>query len=74
MKRASNKFARISYYGDLVVPLNLLEDFLEQCYAVSTEYKNGSYVITKAKKLDNFAVHDRAEIETGLAQAALENN
>jgi hypothetical protein len=74
MKRTSNKFARISFYGDFVVPLNLLEEFLEQCYSVSTEYKNGTYVITKAKKLDNFSVHDRSEIETGLAQAALENN
>ena len=74
MKRTSNKFARISFYGDFVVPLNLLEEFLEQCYSVNTEYKNGTYVITKAMKLDNFSVHDRSEIETGLAQAALENN
>ena len=74
MKRTSNKFARISFYGDFVVPLSLLEEFLEQCYAVNTEYKDGKYVIVKTTKLDNFAVHDRSEIETGLAQAALENN
>jgi hypothetical protein len=74
MKRTSNKFARISFYGDLVVPLNLLEDFLEECYSVNTEYKDGDYVITKAKKLNNFAVHDREEIEIGLSQAALEKS
>ena len=74
MKRTSNKFARISFYGDMVVPLNLLEDFLEQCYAVNTEYKDGNYVITKTTKLNNFAVHDREEIEVGLAQAALEKS
>ncbi len=74
MKRTSNKFARISFYGDLVVPLNLLEDFLEHCYSVNTEYKSGEYVITKAMKLNNFAVHDREEIEIGLSQAALEKS
>lgn len=64
-------FARVSDYGDLLVPLALMEKIIDQGYLVSTTYENGHDVINEVKEIKRIHVHKGEEIEAALAQQAL---
>lgn len=72
MSNIRNKtFARVSDYGDLLVPLALMEKIIDQGYLVSTSYQNGHDIINEVKEIKRIQVHKGAEIEDALAQQAL---
>ena len=70
----SRKYARITDYGDLLIPLGLLEKLLDQAVLVNTSYENGEDIITKVKKINRFVIYDKEEIDAALVQQALEGN
>lgn len=67
----SKKYARISDYGDILLPMSLLEKVIEEGYIVATDYSNGDYHITKVREIKSVLFHDEDEIRCILAQQAL---
>lgn len=70
----AKKYAKISDYGDLLIPLSMMEKVLEQCYLVNTSYEDGKDFITKVKRPHRFEVFDQNDIDVALAQQELEGN
>ena len=66
------KYARLSEYGNLLVPVSLLEKILEQGYMVQTTYDSGKETIREIEPISSVKFHDEAEVRAALAQAALE--
>lgn len=72
---AKNKmYAKISDYGDVVVPMALMEKILEQGYLISTAYQNGRDAISEVRKPDRLHIYSYDEIEAALAQQALQGD
>lgn len=72
MNLKNKTFARITDYGDLLVPLALMEKIVEQGYLVSTVYEDGTDVVNELREIQRIAVHKGAEVEAVIAQRALE--
>lgn len=69
---AKNKtYAKISDYGDVLVPMALMEKIIEQGYLISTTYEDGREAINEVKKPERIHVYQYEEIEAALAQQAL---
>jgi len=69
---ASKKYARISDYGDLLVPLSLLDKIVSECHIVSTSYEGGDQqVITDIKTITRVNIHDHTELESAEIQQKL---
>lgn len=72
MMKSSNKYARIQGYGDLLVPVALLDQLLENCYMVTTSYQDGGDILRTVDSVTRVAIHDRKEIEDAIIQQKLE--
>ena len=68
------KYAKIGGYGSLVVPLSLLEKIVEQGYIISTSYNSNfsKHDVSKVDPVTEISIVDYSEIESQLAQQALE--
>ena len=68
------KYAKIGGYGSLVIPFSLLEKIVEQGYIVSTSYNSTAsrHEISKVESVAEVSFVEYSEIETQLAQQALE--
>lgn len=66
-------YARISDYGDLLVPVALLEKVLSECYLVRTSYDDGNDTISEVKDLSKcrFTMHNAEELNTVIATQKL---
>lgn len=66
-------YARICDYGDLLVPVALLEKVVSECYLVKTSYENGNDTISEVKDLTKcrFTMHNAEEISTVIATQKL---
>lgn len=65
-------YARISAYGDLLVPMSMLEKLCEEGMLVRTSYENDIDQITEIRKIDNIKIHSEDELEQARVQMALE--
>ena len=65
-------YARISAYGDLLVPMSMLEKLCEEGMLVRTSYENDIDQITEIRKIDNIKIHSEDELEHARVQMALE--
>lgn len=69
---ASKKYARISDYGDLLVPLSLLDKIVSECCIVSTSYDGGNkQVISEIKPISRVEIHDEEELKDAEVQQKL---
>ena len=69
---AKNKtYAKVSDYGDILVPMALMEKIIEQGYLISTSYQNGRDAISEVRKPERIHVYQYEEVEMALAQQAL---
>ena len=68
------KYAKIGGYGSLVIPISLLEKIVEQGYIVQTTYNSNRsrQEVSKVEPVTEVNIVDYSEIETQLAQQALE--
>ena len=65
-------YARISAYGDLLVPMSMLEQLVQEGMLVRTSYENDVDQITEIRKIDNIKIHTEDELENARVQMALE--
>lgn len=65
-------YARISAYGDLLVPLAMLEQLVQEGMLVRTSYDNDADQITEIRKIDNIKIHSEDELENARVQMALQ--
>jgi hypothetical protein len=72
MSHKGRKYARLEHYGNLLVPLSLLEKITSQCYIVETSWEGGVDHIKKVKPINKVQLHDGLEIDLALAQERLE--
>ena len=67
-------YARISTYGDLLVPMSMLERLVQEGMLVRTSYVGDEDQITEIKKIDNIKIHTEEELEHARVQMALEGD
>jgi len=65
-------YARISTYGDLLVPMSMLEQLVQEGMLVRTSYEGDVDRITEIKSIDNVKIHTDEELENARVQMALE--
>jgi len=71
--RKGKKYARFSGYGDLMIPIALLEKLLAESFLVEMGYDENTNdrVISKIKEIDSVTIHDGDEIDLALAESKL---
>ena len=67
----NKKYAQISSYGNLVVPLDMLPKILEECYLIETSWEGSKSMISKANQITEISIKDGAEITAALVQMKL---
>ena len=65
-------YARISTYGDLLVPMSMLEKLVQEGMLVRTSYVGEVDMITEVRPIDNVKIHTDEELENAKVQMALE--
>lgn len=65
-------YARISTYGDLLVPMSMLEKLVQEGMLVRTSYVGEVDMITEIRPIDNVKIHTDEELENAKVQMALE--
>jgi hypothetical protein len=67
------KYFMLSDYGNLCVPVSLINKIVEECFIVSTTWKDGANMVDKVKPLTGFNVINVADIKAAIVQQKLEN-
>ncbi|MDA8897456.1 hypothetical protein N9I83_00305 [bacterium] len=70
--KKQQQYARISTYGDLLVPMSMLEQLVQEGMLVRTSYENDVDQITEIRKIDNIKIHGEDELENARVQMALQ--
>lgn len=73
----SKKYALISNYGDLLVPISLLEKIVDQCYLVTTTYgsnHNSKKVIDEVRSIERFEVYSQTDLDAAIVQQKLSSD
>lgn len=70
-KAKSKKYVRISTYGSIAVPIEMLESLVESGLLVSTTWENGKDTISSVNQITNVVVVDYEEIEAAIVQQRL---
>jgi hypothetical protein len=68
------KYFMISDYGNLCIPASLATKIAEECFIVSTTWRDGQDIIEKTKTITNFKVIDVDDIKAAIVQQKLENS
>ena len=68
------KYFMISDYGNLCIPASLATKIAEECFIVSTTWRDGQDIIEKTKPISNFRIVDVEEIKAAIVQQNLENS
>jgi hypothetical protein len=71
MLHKGKKYARLDHYGNLLVPVSLLEKIVSQCYIADVSWQDDGYQITKVARIEQVKIHDGTEIDLVLAEQAL---
>ena len=62
-------------YGEILIPLALFEKIAGECMLVTTTYGNdGNEALSSAKPIRKFELYSQEDVDTCLAQQALEGN
>jgi len=69
----SKKYAKLKTYGNVLIPLNMLEKFSENCFIAETDWTDNGEVLSKIKDVSDFTVIDKKDIDVCIAQQELEN-
>jgi hypothetical protein len=67
----NRKYARLDHYGNLLVPVAMLEKIVSECFVVETSWRNDGYELTKLTRIDQVRIHDGSEVDLVLAEQAL---
>ena len=70
--KKQQQYARISTYGDLLVPMSMLEQLVQEGMLVRTSYENDVDQITEIRKIDNIKIHDEDVLENERVQMSLQ--
>jgi hypothetical protein len=71
MSKQNKKYARITQYGDILIPVSLLESFLEEAVIVRTSYVDGQDVITEVHNIESVKIHSQQDIDDAIVQMKL---
>lgn len=69
----SKKYAKIKTYGNLLVPLAMLEKITETCFIADTDWTDNGEVLSSIKEFKDFTLIDKKDIDVCIAQQELEN-
>ena len=67
------KYFMLSDYGNLCVPASLINKIVEECFIVSTTWKDSANVVDKVKPLTGVSIVDVSDIKAAIVQQKLEN-
>jgi hypothetical protein len=69
----SKKYALITTYGELLVPISLLEKVIDQCLMVRTSYDNSlkNKQMTDVCNIDRFEVFSQSDLDAAIVQQKL---
>lgn len=70
MKIAST-YARLSQYGDLLIPISLLDKVVSEGFIVRTSYENGVDQLSEITRIKDVKIHESDEVSTVLMHSAL---
>ncbi len=66
-------YARLdTTYRDLLVPMHLLEQLVNECHLVRTTYEDGKHHITLVESLQKFEINTEEDLRAGIVQTELE--
>ena len=66
-------YARLdTTYRDLLVPMHMLEQLVNECHLVRTTYENGKHHITLVESLQKFEINTEEDLKAGIVQTELE--
>jgi hypothetical protein len=66
-------YARLdTAYKDLLVPLSMLEQIVNECHLVRTTYEDGRHYITTVETLQKFDINTESDLQAGIVQTELE--
>ena len=68
------KYFMIGDYGNLCIPASLATKIAEECFIVSTTWRDGQDIIEKTKSISSFKIVDVEEIKAAIVQQKLENS
>jgi hypothetical protein len=67
----NKKYAQISSYGNLIVPLDMLPKILESCYLVETNWDGNKSVISRVSPITEVSIKSGDEVTAALVQQKL---
>jgi hypothetical protein len=66
-------YARLdTAYKDLLVPIHLLEQIVNECHLVRTTYTEGKHHISWVESLQKFEINTEEDLRAGIVQTELE--
>ena len=65
-------YAMLESYDNLVIPVNLLEQIVREGYFARTGYENGKDFLKDLSEVKKVSMWSREDIDSALAQQALE--
>ena len=70
--KKQKNYIRIGGYGDLLIPIDMLDRLVSEGYLARTSYENDHDVITELHPIDRIHVHTDKDIEQARVQMALQ--
>ena len=70
--KKQKNYVRISDYGDLLVPIEMLDRLVTEGRIVRTTYNNDVDEISEIREISRIDVHAHADIEAAKVQIALQ--
>ena len=72
MATKEKNYARITTYGNLLVPIEMLDKIVSEGFIASTTYSSDKELISEIKRIDKVTIHGEEELEQAKVQMALE--
>jgi hypothetical protein len=67
------KYAMLKGYGNLAIPMDLVEEIASRGYIINTSYREeGGEYINEVKPVEEIKIIDSSEIEAAIVQSTLE--
>jgi len=70
--KLQKNYVRIGGYGDLVIPIDMLDRLVSEGFIVRTAYENDADVITELHPIERLTVHTAKDLEHARVQMALQ--
>lgn len=69
--KVAGTYARLSQYGDLLIPLSLLDKVVSEGFIVRTSYEDGVDQLSEITRIKDVKIHEGDEVSTVLMHSAL---